>query len=131
MATIEKFEDLQSWQENRKLCVMINEITSDIEFQNDVDLVRQIRRSAGSGMDNIAEGFERDGNREFVHFLTIAKASIGETRSQLYRAYDLGYISDVKFEGIKEQCILISKLIAGFIVYLNKSNLKGTKFKRR
>ena len=131
MASIKQFEDLQSWKESRKLCMLIRDFTRNDLFRKDFDLVRQIRRSSGSAMDNIAEGFERNGNREFINFLTIAKASVGETRSQLYRALDYGYISTESFNIGYEQCILTNKLISGFVSYLQTSELKGVKFKNR
>ena len=88
MTTIQRFEDLEVWQTARDICCEINSITGRKYFNRDLTLVDQIRRSSVSAMDNIAEGFERDGNKEFNHFLTISKGSIGETRSQRYRALD-------------------------------------------
>ena len=87
-----KFEDLAIYQMARDLCKEIYTITKDGEFLKDSRFVQQIHASAGSVMDNIAEGYERDGNKEFVNFLYIAKGSCGEVRSQIIRATDVGFI---------------------------------------
>ncbi|SMD36515.1 four helix bundle protein [Reichenbachiella faecimaris] len=125
---IESFEDLEIWQAARSVCKLIYLKSSEDSFKKDFDLVRQIRRSSGSCMDNIAEGFERGGNKELIQFLFIAKGSIGETRSQLSRALDLKYISKDDFDQLKEECLMISKKISGFIKYLKNSEFKGTKY---
>ena len=129
MATIRTFEELDIWQSARAICKRVYMISKDGEFAKDFRFRDQIRASSGSCMDNIAEGFERDGNKEFVQFLSIAKASIGETRSQLTRAYDVNYINENDFKQLKQQCISLSKSIAGFINYLKNSEVKGNKFK--
>lgn len=129
MATIKQFEDLEIWQNARLICRKVNELTKNEKFRKDFSLVDQIRRSSGSAMDNIAEGFERDGNREFIQFLNISKGSIGETRSQLYRAMDYGYISEEEFELHKTECLSLSKQIRSFSNYLIQSEYKGHKFK--
>lgn len=88
MATVNKFEDLEIWKLSRMLCNDINKIANSSDLRTDYKLYSQIDGSSGSVMDNIAEGFERNGNRKFIQFLSISKASCGETRSQLYRVLD-------------------------------------------
>ncbi|MEO5789864.1 MAG: four helix bundle protein [Gelidibacter sp.] len=129
MATIKKFEDLEIWQEARKLSNEIKEIVLNSELKNDFKLRDQIKGSSGSVMDNIAEGFERDGNIEFRQFLSVAKGSAGESRSQLYRVFDYGYITEEKLEKLVNEYEQLSKRIANFITYLNKQDFKGNKFK--
>lgn len=90
---IDKFEDLEIWQESRELCKLVKEITSKGTFKSDYRFKDQIRASSGSTMDNIAEGFERGGNKEFIQFLYISKGSCGEVRSQVYRAFDYKHIN--------------------------------------
>lgn len=129
MAKIEKFEDLEVWKEARELCKIVYSLTKKPVFSKDFDLVRQIRRSSGSIMDNIAEGFERDGKKEFIQYLSIAKGSAGEVRSQSYRAFDQNYISKEEFNELYEKANDISKMLSGFINYLKNSELKGIKYK--
>ncbi|MCC4228852.1 four helix bundle protein [Zunongwangia profunda] len=129
MATIKQFEDLEIWQKAREICRIVYETKKNTNLKNDFKLYNQLNGSSGSIMDNIAEGFERNGNREFIQFLSIAKASCGETRSQLYRAFDRGYLNDDDFEDFKTKVISLSRQINGFIDYLQKSDFKGTEFK--
>ena len=129
MATINRFEDIKAWQQARVLCKLIHTYTLKTEFSSDFRLVGQIKGSSGSIMDNIAEGFERNGNREFIQFLSIAKGSCGETRSQLYRVLDNEYISKEEFDKAFQMAEESSKLISGFMEYLNQSKIKGSKFK--
>jgi len=130
MAKIERFEDIIAWQKARILCKIIKSYTKKIEFSKDFKLSGQILDSSGSIMDNIAEGFERGGNREFVQFLFIAKGSCGEVKSQLYRAIDSEYIDLNEFKDAYEQADEIGKILEGLIHYLQDTGLKGRKFNR-
>ena len=131
MATIQRFEDLEIWQLSRDLCQLIYLFISKTEFSRDYKLTNQINSSSGSVMDNIAEGFDRGSRKEFIQFLSIAKASSGEVKSQLYRALDRKYITESEFESCYQLSDLINKKIYNFIDYLNNSPIKGTKFKDR
>jgi four helix bundle protein len=131
MATIKRFEDLDAWKKARELSKKIFELTDKGSFKQDFALINQINGSSGSVMDNIAEGFERGGRKEFLQFLSIAKGSAGETRSQLYRAFDRNYLDEKKFNELRGEVTDISKIISGIMEYLNKSEIKGNKFKDR
>jgi len=126
---IERFEDLEVWKEARELCIFIKEITNRESFAKDFRFRDQVKTSSGSIMDNIAEGFERDGKKEFIQFLSIAKGSCGETRSQCYRALDYSYISKEELDQLLERTIKLSKKLASFINYLKSSEIKGTKYR--
>ncbi|TNF45766.1 MAG: four helix bundle protein [Bacteroidetes bacterium] len=128
MSTFNKFEDIIAWQKATELCKFINVLTEYQSFSKDFKLISQIKGSSGSAMDNIAEGFERNGNREFIQFLSIAKASAGETRSQIYRIYDNNYIEQDKMQELVTEYEKLSIKIHNFINYLNKNEFKGTKF---
>ncbi len=128
MATIKHFEELEIWKMSRILCVEIYNIITKTELRNDYKLKEQINGSSGSVMDNIAEGFERNGNKEFRQFLSISKASCGETQSQLYRVLDRNYIDKEKFNELQELTTQLRKKIGSFIKYLNNNEYKGHKF---
>jgi four helix bundle protein len=125
---IERFEQLLSWQKARDLNLAIYRLTNKELFSKDFGLKDQIRRSSVSVASNISEGFERNGNKEFIQFLSIAKGSLGELRTQLYLALDLNYITKEEFEKSNSDGWEVSKLIGGLINYLKKSELKGNKY---
>lgn len=129
MGKIERFEDLDVWQEARELCKMVDSLTKKTPFCKDFELIRQIERSSGSVMDNIAEGYERDGNKEYGQFLSFSKGSCGEVRSQAYRALDKKHITQEEFDKLYNKALVISKMLSGFMSYLRKSDIKGSKFK--
>ena len=131
MATIRKFEDLEIWQLSRVLSTDIFELSNFKPLAQDFALKNQMLRSAGSIMDNIAEGFGRGSRLEFIQFLSIAKASVSELQSQIIRCKDYKYISNDLFELTIEKVNKIGNKIAAFISYLNKSNFKGQKFMER
>lgn len=131
MAAIKKFEDIISWQKARDLNKIVGKYIDEKRFKQNFRLINQIEGSAGSIMDNIAEGFERGGNKEFIQFLYIAKGSCGEFRSQLYRALDRNYINQPEFEILYNLAKEIIVLLQKFIGYLEESELKGIKYKQR
>ncbi|MES2746816.1 MAG: four helix bundle protein [Bacteroidota bacterium] len=119
MGKFKSFEEINSWQKSREFNKRIYLVTESIDFKKDFDFVRQIRRASLSISSNIAEGFERNTDKEFIYFLYVAKASAGEVRSQLYLAFDLNYITKQEFEQLLESITEISKLLSGFIKYLS------------
>ena len=125
-----QFEDLEIWKQSRELCNNVYRITNYELFSRDYRFRDQIRASSGSIMDNIAEGFERNGNKEFIQFLYISKGSCGESRSQLYRALDFNYITEEEFNDLRQKAIHISLSIGNFIKYLKQSELTGSKYKK-
>jgi four helix bundle protein len=129
--TIEKFEDLEIWKESRYLCKSIFILTKKDPFDKDFKLRDQIRTSSGSIMDNIAEGFERGGNKEFVQFLSVSKGSCGECRSQSYRAFDYDYINENTLIDLVNRTNQLSKRIGKMMNYLKESDIKGPKFKKK
>jgi len=128
MSTFNRFEDIEAWQLARSLCKEIYHLTFDGMFAKDFALRDQIRRASGSVMDNIAEGFERDGANEFKQFLSIAKGSAGEVKSQLYRALDCGYITQVQFDDLSGKATQIGGKLSNLMKYLKTTPFKGSKF---
>ena len=129
MATVKDFEDLVIFQKARELSKKIYPITQRGDFKFDTRFVQQIRAAAGSIMDNIAEGFERGGNKEFVYFLYIAKGSCGEVRSQLIRAKDVGYITNEEFTILYADCRTLSASIMNFAKEIKGSEMEGEKYR--
>lgn len=128
MARIERFEDIESWKVAREAVNLVYEATTSEKFRRDFALCDQIRRAAISIPSNIAEGFERDGNKEFLQFLAVAKGSCGEVRAQLYVALDQNYVDQAVFDRIYERLLTTSRLISGMMRYLRQSELRGSKF---
>jgi len=118
---IEKFEDIESWKEAR---LLVNEIYKHFSDIRDFGFKDQIQRAAISIMSNIAEGFDRGSNKEFLQFLVIARGSVSEVRSLSYAAMDIGYIDKNTFTGISENCLKLANLINGFIRYLKNTDRK-------
>ena len=129
MARIERFEDIEGWKKGRELRQEIYRVSKQGDFARDFSLKDQIRRAAQSVTSNIAEGFERGGNREFIQFLSDAKGSSGEVRDQLYTAIDENYVTQAEFDKLHNLSLETSRLISGFMKYLQQSELRGPKFK--
>ena len=117
---IERFEDIEAWKEARKLVNMVYDLSNEGLFSKDFSLRNQIRGASVSVMSNIAEGFDRETNREFIQFLIVARASASEVKSQLYVALDRRYIVQDAFKEAYEQATRVVSLIDGFIRYLRK-----------
>lgn len=128
MPTIKRFEDLKCWQNARVVCQKVQEVIETSALKNNYKLKDQIDASSGSIMDNIAEGFGRNGNLEFINFLTIATGSCNECQSQLYRVLDKGFISESNFTEIFNLVGHTRAQIFGLIEYLQQCNIKGIKF---
>jgi len=129
MANIERFEDLKAWKLARLLANRIYDFTVIGEFSRDFGLRDQMRKAAVSIVSNIAEGFERDGDKEFIQFLFVAKGSCGELRAQLYIARDRQYVTDTEFSELFGSALEVSRMISGLIKYLRQSKISGKKNK--
>jgi len=125
---INRFEDLEIWQEARELCKIIYEITSASPFSQDFKFRDQVRASAGSIMDNIAEGYDRGGNKEFIQFLSVSRGSAAELRSQSYRAFDVKYITENQLDELLKRTDVISRKIYNLMQHLKNTDIKGLKF---
>jgi four helix bundle protein len=128
MAKIEHFEDIEAWKKARELTKVIYEVTAQGKIAADFSLRDQLRRASVSIMANIAEGFEREGNKEFRQFLATAKGSAGEVKALIYVALDAGLTSSEEFQRIMALADETSRLLGGFLRYLKASDKKGSKF---
>ena len=117
---VERFEDLIAWQKSRELTKKIYKITEQERFSKDFGLKNQIQRASVSVMSNIAEGFDRFRPNEFHQFLSIAKGSCAEVRSQLYIAFDIGYLKENEFYELKSKAEEVSKIINGLRSYIER-----------
>ena len=124
MATFQKFEDIEAWQKARELTKEIYKVSKERAFSKDFGLRDQMRRAGVSVMSNIAEGFERSGTGEFMQFLSIAKGSVGEVKSQLYVAIDQEYLDKKTFNRLYRLASDVSKMTAGLMNYIRNSNIK-------
>jgi len=131
MATIRRFEDLKVWQKARLLSKRIYPLTFTEPISRDQRFKDQIRGTCGSIMDNIAEGFERGSRLEFINALTISKGEAGELKSQLHRALDVKYLTEDLFNELYQLTDEITRMITSLITYLNRTRIKGQKFKER
>jgi four helix bundle protein len=125
MATIKRFEDIESWKKASELAEKIGKYIDDGKFKKNFRLIDQMEGSSGSIMDNIAEGFERGSRQVFILFLGYAKGSSGEFRSQLYRALNRKYLTQNEFDELYNLAINISSLLQKFIGYLLKTTVAG------
>lgn len=127
-AAVDKFEDLVAWQKARVLAKTVYDVTSRGELGRDFALRNQMRRAAVSVVSNIAEGFERGGNKEFHQFLILAKASAGEVRAQAYIALDARLLTRTQFEELVGLSSEVSRLLSGLMRHLKQSELKGSRY---
>jgi four helix bundle protein len=123
--TVKRFEDLKIWQQAKGLANLIYHLTGTSTFKYDKGLSDQSRRAAVSVMANIAEGFERGSNKEFIQFLFIAKGSCGELRSHLILAQERGYITPEQHTQAREMALGVSTMVYNFITYLQNTKVKG------
>ena len=129
MSKIQRFEDILAWQKARELTKEIYAHAKTGPFAKDFGLRDQIQRASVSVMGNIAEGFDRGGDKEFIQFLSISKGSCGEVKSHLYVALDQQYINPTQFDRLYNSADEVGRLLAGFMAYLKRTDLRGRKFK--
>jgi four helix bundle protein len=129
VGTFRRFEDIEAWQKARELTCEIYAVSGHGSFSKDFALRDQIRSSGVSIMANIAEGFERDGNAEFIQFLAVAKGSAAEVRSHAYVALDQGYVTNAEFDRLSANSTAVGRMLAALMTYLRRSGTRGLKFK--
>ena len=130
MGTLRSFKDIKAWQKGIELARGIYEESGKGQFSKDYPLKNQISSAAISISSNIAEGFEREGNKEFIQFLSVAKGSAAEVQTQLRIAFEVGFIPNEEFDHLDGLCLEIINMIAGLMKYLRSSGISGNKFKR-
>ena len=129
MGKIQKFEDILAWQKARELTREVYAHSKTGAFAKDFGLRDQIQRASVSIMGNVAEGYDRGGDKEFIQFLSVSKGSCGEVKSHLYVALDQQYINPIQFNQLYNSADEVGRLLAGFMAYLKQSDLRGRKFK--
>lgn len=129
MSKVNRFEDLEVWKIGRLVARETWLLTREEPWKHHYDIINQILRSSGSIPDNIAEGFEREGNKKFLQFLSIAKGSCGEYRSQLYRALDRELLSSTEFLSKKDEAEMLSGKISRLMAAIRRSDFTGAKYK--
>ena len=129
MGKIQKFEDILAWQKARELTREVYAHSKTGAFAKDFGLKDQIQRASVSIMGNVAEGYDRGGDKEFIQFLSVSKGSCGEVKSHLYVALDQQYINPIQFNQLYNSADEVGRLLAGFMAYLKQSDLRGRKFK--
>jgi S23 ribosomal protein. len=129
MSIFQSIEEIEAWQKARELVREIYRISDHGPFSKDYGLRDQIRRASVSTMSNIAEGFERDGTGEFIQFLSMAKGSAGEVKSQLYVAFDQDYLDKEALQQLYALVTEVGRMIGGLMKYLRQSKIKGAKYK--
>src|SRR5947199_177467 len=122
------FEELECWNLSVTLDRRVFEFIMNSKIKTEYSLRDQMLRSVGSVADNIAEGFERGGNKESIQFLYISKGSCGELRSQFHRCKERKLITEDFFRKFIEECRIVSAKISNLITYLKKSDFKGSKY---
>jgi four helix bundle protein len=129
MGKIQKFEDILAWQKARELTREVYAHSKTGAFAKDFGLKDQIQRASVSIMGNVAEGYDRGGDKEFIQFLSVSKGSCGEVKSHLYVALDQQYINSPQFNQLYNSADEVGRLLGGFMAYLKQSDLRGRKFK--